>query len=139
MKKLCSLAALVIVGLIYGTGVAAVATPAAAVTASIHASANSAVQPLHVNPLVNTTCPFHTRFFTTYYHGCANWTNWACVALHHFNISPPAFVSNDCLQAVDLFSGQNETGSIICIPGERVSGPLNNPWRSFRITGGGTC
>jgi hypothetical protein len=87
MKKICLLAALAIVGLVYAPGVA-IAAPAVTVTAPIDASANGPVQPLHVNPspLINTTCSYHSRYFTTYTDGCVHWTNWACVALHHFNI-----------------------------------------------------
>jgi hypothetical protein len=141
MKPLRSLAALAIAGLLCMGVVAATAVPAGA-TAGARVSASSAVEPLHANalPQVNNTCQFRGMHFTTYYDGCVRWTNYACVALHHFNISPPSFVSNSCLQAVDLFSGSGETGSIICIPGQHKSGPLApGRWHSFRITGGGAC
>jgi hypothetical protein len=141
MKPLRSLAALAIAGLLCMGGVAASAAPAGA-AASARVSASSAVEPLHANelPQVSNSCPFRGTHFTTYYDGCVHWTNYACVALHHFNISPPSFVSNSCLQAVDLFSGSGETGTIICIPGQRKSGPLApGRWHSFRITGGGAC
>jgi hypothetical protein len=140
MKPLRSLAALAIAGLLCAGGVAATAMPAAA-TAGAHASASSAVEPLHANALVpaNAACPYHSGYFTTYYNGCVHWTNWACVSLHHFNISPPNYVSNDCPQAVQLWSGQNETGHAICIGGLSRSGYLHTAWHSFRITGSGTC
>lgn len=141
MKPLRSLAALVIAGLVCAGGVAATAAPAGA-TAGVRASAGSTVEPLHANAQssANASCPYRTpHYFTTYYDGCVHWTKYACVALHQFNISPPNYVSNSCLQAVDLFSGSGETGSIICIPGEHRSGYLHTRWHSFRITGGGTC
>jgi hypothetical protein len=141
MKPLRSLAALAIAGLLCMGGVAATAAPAGAAPGA-RVSASSAVEPLHANalPQVDNSCPFQGMHFTTYYDGCVHWTNYACVALHHFNISPPSFVSNSCLQAVDLFSGSGETGTIICIPGQHKSGPLApGRWHSFRITGGGTC
>lgn len=141
MKPPRWLAALAIAGLVCVGGVAAAAAPAGAAT-GIGTSTSSAAAPLHANalPQVSSSCPFRTpHYFTTYYDGCVHWTKYACVALHQFNISPPSFVSNSCLQAVDLFSGSGETGRIICIPGEHMSGPLNTKWHSFRITGGGTC
>jgi hypothetical protein len=140
MKPLRSLAALAIAGLVCAGGIAAVAAPASA-TAGVSASASSVAEPLHANALSSATdCPWQKPYyFTTYYDGCVHWTKYACVALHHFNISPPNYVSNSCPQAVDLFSRSGETGSIICIPGNGRSGYLHNPWRSFRITGGGTC
>jgi hypothetical protein len=141
MKPLRSLAALAIAGLLCMGGVAATAAPAGA-AAGAHVSASSTVEPLHANALqqANKTCPFRGTHFTTYYDGCVHWTNYACVALHEFNITPPNYVSNNCLQAVDLFSGSGETGSIICIPGQHKSNLLAaGRWHSFRITGGGTC
>ena len=141
MKPFRSLAALAIAGLLCMGGVAATAAPAGA-AAGARVSASSAVEPLHANavPQVSNTCAFRGTHFTTYYNGCVNWTNYACVALHHFNISPPSFVSNNCFQAVDLFSGSGETGTIICIPAHHMSGALAaGRWHSFRITGGGAC
>jgi hypothetical protein len=140
MKPFRSLAALAIAGLLC-LGGAATAAPAGA-TVGAHVSASSAVEPLRANalPQVATTCPFRGMHFTTYYDGCVHWTKYACVALHHFNISPPSFVSNSCLQAVDLFSRSGERGTIICIPGQHKSHRLAaGRWHSFRITGGGTC
>lgn len=84
-------------------------------------------------------CAVQSGYVRTYYNGCVNWTRYACVALHHFNISPPSYVSDGCFQAVQLWSGQNETGRVICIPAHTASGPLNTNWHSFKITGGGAC
>ena len=125
-------------GVVCASGVAAAAAPAAA-TAPIHASASSAVEPLHAGSLAPAHCAIRNGFFRTYYDGCVHWTKYACVALHHFNIKPPSCVSDGCEQAVDLFSGANETGRIICIPGGHASGPLHTKWHSFRITGGAAC
>lgn len=140
MKPVRSLAALVIAGLVCAGGMAATAAPAAA-TAGVHASASSAVESLHANALAQVNdCPYHRPYyFTTYYDGCVHWTNYHCVTGHQFNISPPDYVSNTCPQAVDLYPNPNEGGHAICIGGDSRSGYLHNPWRSFRITGGGAC
>jgi hypothetical protein len=135
-----SLAALAIAGLVCASGIAATAAPASA-TPLIRASASSTVEPVHANAQSPATdsCPYKSDDFRTYYDGCVHWTNWACVALHHFNINPPDYVSNGCAQAIDLWSGNNETGHAICIAGLHVSGFLYNLWLSFSITGGGAC
>lgn len=141
MKPRRWLAALAVAGFLCMGGVAATAAPAGA-AAGARVSASSAVEPLHANavPQVSNTCAFRGTHFTTYYDGCVHWTRYACVALHQFNISPPSFVSNSCFQAVDLFSGSGETGTIICIPAHHMSGALaSGRWHSFRITGGGAC
>lgn len=127
MKPLRSLAVLVTaVGLVCAPSVAAVAAPTAA-TAPIHASAST------------VSCKIKNGYVRTYYDGCVHWTKYACVALHHFNIKPPNYVSDGCLQAVDLWTGPNETGHAICIPGQHASGFLHTKYHSFEITGGGTC
>jgi hypothetical protein len=140
MKPPRSLAAFAIAaGLVYASGAAAAAAPAAA-TAPIHASASSAVEPLHADALPPAPdCAIAGSDFRTYYDGCAHWSNYACVALHHFNITPPNYVSDGCAQAVDLLSGENETGHAICIPSGSASGYLHTAWHSFEITGSGAC
>jgi hypothetical protein len=118
-----------------------VAAPAAA-TAPIRASASSAAEPLRADALSPAAdgCAIETGWFRSYYDGCAHWAKYVCVALHHFNLSPtPSYVSDGCLQAVDLFSGENETGKSICIPGMSASGYLHTAWHSFEITGQPVC
>jgi len=137
MKPLRPLAVLAIAaGLVCASGVAASAAPAAAL---IHASASSVVEPVHDNTLPPGHCAIKHLDLRTYYDGCVHWTNYACVALHHFNIKPPSYVSDGCEQAVDLYTGKNETGHAICIPGGHASGALHTKYHSFRITGGGAC
>ena len=144
MKPLRSLAALAMAaGLVCASGAAAATAPAAAAaptaaSASIHASAGNAVAPLHANE-VATTCPQQSGHVRTYYNGCVNWTSYVCVALHHFNISPPNYVSNDCEQTIQLWTGGGETGHAICIPGHHASGFLHTKYHSFDITGNGAC
>lgn len=140
MRALLWLAALAIAAFVSAPGVAAIAAPTAAATLT-HSSVSSAVEPLHANelPTVTSHCPYHSNHFTTYTDGCRHWINWACVTFHHFNISPPDFASNDCPQAVDLWTGKNETGHAICVPGDHRTGHLNTARRSFKIQDGGTC
>jgi hypothetical protein len=139
MKPLRSLAVLAFaVGLVCASGVAGVAASAAA-TAPIRPSASSAVEPLHADELSpGPDCAVKGGDFRTYYDGCAHWTNYACVALHHFNISPPNYVSDGCQQVVDLYESKNEKGHSICI-GHGASGYLHTKWYSFEITGSGAC
>ncbi len=138
MKPLRSLAALALAaGLVCASGVAAAAAPAGA-AAPIRTSASSAADSLHANGSA-ADCAIDTGYFRTYYDGCAHWTNYVCVAGHHFNISPPSYVSDGCEQTAQLWSGENETGSVICIPAMSASGYLHTAWHSFDITGSGAC
>jgi hypothetical protein len=135
------LMAIAVLGSLLFAGSSATAAQAApAVTASpVHASAGNAAMALHANAAPAVGCAVENGYVRTYYNGCVNWTRYQCVALHHFNISPPDYVSDGCYQTVQLWSGQNETGHAICIPGHTASGHLNTSWHSFKITGSGAC
>jgi hypothetical protein len=140
MRPIRSVAVFAIAGLVGALGVAAVSAVPAAASASIHASASSAVRPSHANgPAVDTTCPFHSNRFVTYYGGCGSWINWSCSQGNTHSINPPAYVSNDCAHDVLMYSNSNETGSTLCIAPFSKTHHLNNPWRSFVVRGGTSC
>jgi hypothetical protein len=147
MKLHRSLAAFAMAaGLVCASGAAAaVMAPAAAAApaaagASSHASAGNAVIPLRANEVsALKTCPKQSGHVRTYYNGCTNWTSYVCDAGRHFNISPPDYVSNDCIQTVQLWTGSGESGHAICIPGYHASNLLSTKYHSFDITGNGAC
>lgn len=134
------LTAIAILGSLLLAGSSAIAAQAApAAAAPVQASAGSAVEPLHANKVPATGCHVQRGYVRTYYNGCVNWTKYQCVALHKFNISPPNYVADGCIQTVQLWTGSGETGHAICIPGYTSSGYLHTSYHSFDITGGGAC
>jgi hypothetical protein len=147
MKLPRSLAALAMAaGLICASGAAAAVTASAAAAApvaagaSVHVGAGNAATPLRANQLsAAVTCPQQSNHVRTYYNGCTNWTSYICDAGHQFNISPPDYVSNDCIQTVQLWTGSGESGHAICIPGRHASNLLSTKYHSFDITGNGAC
>ena len=126
-------------GLVCASGFVAAAAPAAAAT-PISAHAGNAADSSHATEAAAASCAIQTGYFRSYYDGCVHWTKYACVAGHHFNLSPtPNYVSDGCHQTVQLWSGNNETGSVICIGAMSASGYLHTAWHSFDITGSGAC
>lgn len=130
MARIAAVAGAILLAL----GVASVST-AHASTASPTAQITQSQQ----HAKVNNHCPVRGTHFTTYYDGCVHWVNYACVTFHHFNISPPDFVTDGCPQAVDLWTGSNETGHAICVPGGHWTGFLQTHRKSFEIQDGGIC
>jgi hypothetical protein len=138
MKLIRSVATFAIAGLIGVLGVAAVAAPAGA-AAPVHASASSAVGPLHAktaSPAI-TNCAYHSDHFVTYYGGCGSWINWSCSTGNAHSMNPPQYVSNACADNVLMYQYSNFTGHTLCIAHDSRTGFLNNPWRSFRVIVGG--
>ena len=126
---------------IVGTGTAFAGAKSASSQVSASVVGNEhAVEASHADSVAQAAadCAVASGVFRTYYNGCVNWTNYACVAGHHFNITPPNYVSDGCNQTIQLWSGANETGSVICIP-HGPSGYLHTAWHSFDITGSGAC
>jgi hypothetical protein len=126
MKLNRSLAAFAMAaGLVCASGITAAATaPAAAASNEVAAL---------------KTCPQQASHARTYYNGCASWTSYICTAGHKFNISPPDYFSNDCVDTVQLWTGSNETGVAICIPHYHASNLLSTQYHSFDITSKTAC